>query len=149
LAPDSETQDGSGAVEEQNKRFLQAVSYLIEWVKHIITIGSALMVLSVALLKDVVKEAQPPATYLIASLLVLFYLSMLVSIWLALRFVRSAATCVLTRAAVIGTGDQLNSLQLSLKRLQWLFLISLAFFAVLALCALLSWALGVAGGTEH
>ena len=33
-------------VEQRNKRFLQAVSYLIEWAKHIITLGSALMVLA-------------------------------------------------------------------------------------------------------
>lgn len=137
--PDAQTSQA----EEHNKRFLQAVSYLIEWAKHIITIGSALMVLSVALLKDIVKEAQRPMSFVIASLLVLSYLSMLGSIWLALRFVRFAATCVLTRTPIIGGSDELVSLQERLTRLQRLFLVSLGLFSTLALCALLSWALGL------
>lgn len=140
MPTDAET--NANSVEEYNKRFLQAVSYFIEWAKHIITIGSALMVLSVALLKDIVKNAQPPISYVIACLLVLSYLSMLCAIWLALRLVRFAATCVLTKAPQIGTGDELARLQDHLKRVQRLFLVSLMLFSGLALCALLSWAFG-------
>jgi hypothetical protein len=131
-----------GLVEELNKRFLQATSYLIEWAKHIITIGSALMLLSVALLKDIVRDAGPPLSYIIAGLLVLSYLSMLGAIWQALRFVRSAASYILTAAPRIGTPEKLDSLRARLKRVQVLFLLSLSLFAVLALCSLLTWALG-------
>jgi hypothetical protein len=132
------------SADEHNKRFLQAVSYLIEWGKHIITLGTALMVLSVALLKDVVRDARAPISYLFACLLVLFYLSMLGAIWRALSFVRLAARCVLTAAPRIGTGEELASLQGSLKGVQRLFLSSLTFFSGLALCALLAWAFGLA-----
>ena len=135
---DSET----NFAEEYNKRFLQAVSYLIEWAKHIITIGSALMLLSIALLKDVVKQAQRPMSFVIASLLVLSFLSMLGSISLALGLVRFSATCVLTPARIIGKREELTSLQDRLKRLQWLFLVSVVLFSALALSALLSWTFG-------
>jgi hypothetical protein len=137
------------STEEHNKRVLQAVSYLIEWAKHIITIGSALMILSVGLLKDIVKEAQPPISYVIACLLVLSHLSMLGAIWMALRLVRYASTCVLTMNDEIGNGDELTSLQKRLKRVQQPFLASLMFFSGLALCVLLAWALGLAGSVSH
>lgn len=140
MARDSESE--SNSVEQYNKRFLQAVSYLIEWAKHIITIGSALMLLSVALLKDIVKEAHAPFSYLIASLLVLSYLSMISAIWLALRLVRCAASSVLTDEPRIGVGSELADLERSLKHTQRLFLVSLMFFSGLALCALLAWARG-------
>ena len=129
-------------VEQRNKRFLQAVSYLIEWAKHIITLGSALMVLGIALLKDLVRNARPPFSYLIAGLLVLSYLSMLGAIWLALRLVRYSASTVLTMAPHIVTSNKLASLQAHLNRVQMVFLIGLMFFSFLALSALLSWAFG-------
>jgi hypothetical protein len=129
--------DGEG----HGSRFIQAVSYLIEWAKHIITIASALMILSIAILKDIVRGADPPVSYIIVGLLILFYLGMLTSIWLALRFVRQAATCVLTRGA-LGTPKEVDELQASLEHLQTLFLISLVFFSLLALFSLLSWAEG-------
>jgi hypothetical protein len=146
LATDEEAD--ADLVEQHNKRFLQAVSYFIEWAKHIITIGSALMLLSVALLKDIVRDAHAPVSYAIAGLLVLSYLSMLGTIWLALRFVRFAASCVLTTASQIVTTKKLNELRTSLDRVQTLFLVSLAFFAALALCALLAWAFGLASSAS-
>lgn len=141
----NDTEGESNSLEQYNKRFLQAVSYLIEWAKHIITIGSALMLLSVALLKDIVKEAHPPISYVIASLLVLSYLSMISAIWLALGLVRFAASAVLTDAPRIGVGSELADLERRLKRVQLLFLMSLMFFSGLSLCALLAWAFGLAG----
>lgn len=137
----------SSVVEELNRRFLQAISYFIEWAKHIITIGSALMLLSVALLRDIVRDAQIPIPYIIASLLVLSYLSMLGAIWLALRLVRFAAGCVLTTKTQIVTGDKLTSLKSRLDRVQMLFLVSLTFFSGLALCALLTWSFWLDGST--
>ena len=142
-------ENDSHLVEERNKRFIQAVSYFIEWAKHIITIGSALMLLSVALLKDIVREAQAPASYVIAGLLVLSYLSMLVAIWLALRLVRFAASSMLTMAPQIVTVHKLNGLQSRLDRVQILFLVSLTFFSGLALCALLTWAFRATGPVSH
>ena len=146
---DEDDEDDSHLVEERNKRFIQAVSYFIEWAKHIITIGSALMLLSVALLKDIVREAQAPASYVIAGLLVLSYLSMLVAIWLALRLVRFAASSMLTMAPQIVTVHKLNGLQSRLDRVQILFLVSLTFFSGLALCALLTWAFRATGPVSH
>jgi hypothetical protein len=145
----NDTDTDSNSDQEHNKRFLQAVSYLIEWAKHIITIGSALMLLSVALLKDIVKEAHAPISYIIAFLLVLSYLSMISAIWLALRLVRLAASSVLADEPRIGIGSELAELELSLRRVQSLFLVSLMFFSGLALCALLAWAFGLAGSASH
>ena len=47
-------------IEEYNKRILQAVAYLIEWAKHIITISAALLVLSATIVKDLAKDARAP-----------------------------------------------------------------------------------------
>ncbi len=83
--------------DEQNKRVLQAVAYLIEWAKHIVTAAAALMVLGATLLKDLAKDLTPTVSIVLAVTLILFYLSMLASVTLALKLVRQCANVVLTR----------------------------------------------------
>lgn len=125
---------------EHNSRVLQAVAYLIEWAKHIITLGAALMVLSVTFIKDLAKGTHPPVSYILVVCLLSFYLSMLVAIWLALRLIRYAASTVLTTAVHLGSGSELGALQDHLRLTQRIFLLSLAFFAAVALAVLLAWA---------
>ena len=126
--------------QEQNRRFLQAVSYLIEWAKHIMTLAAALMVLSVTFLKDLAKDTRPPLSYILLGALVAFYALMLTAVWFALRLVRHAASHVLTNDEFLGTGDALHDLKSLLERTQRVFLGSLMFFALLAVCVLGAWA---------
>jgi len=132
--------DGNGPV-DLNARFLQAVAYLIEWVKHIVTIGSALMVLSAAFLKDLVRGVGPPYSYVIAVLLVLSYSAMLRALWFCLAFIRRASRAVLTAERAIGSGEDLQDLKGHLDRAQGWFLASVGFFAGLVVTSLLAWAL--------
>ena len=135
--------DAPSDVDTRNNRVLQAVSYLIEWAKHIITLGAALMVLSVTLLKDLAQNSHPPTSYIIIACMVLFYLCMLLAVWLSLRLIRSAARIVLTNAEQLGTGSELGELQKHLNITQRVFLMSLAFFSLGALSVLVGWAFGV------
>jgi hypothetical protein len=123
-------------------RFLQAVSYLVEWVKHIVTIGSGLMVLSAALLKDLVKDARAPMNYVVAILLVLSYILMLLAIWRCLAFIRRVASTVLTAGAVMASGVELEKLRNVLRFAQGFFLAGFVSFALLALVALSTWSFG-------
>lgn len=123
-------------------RFLRAVSYLVEWVKHIVTIGSGLMVLGAALLKDVVKNAKTPVNYVIAGLLVLSYILMLLAIWKCLAFIRQVAATVLTAQPAIGSGEELQKLKDLLGFAQRVFLAGLACFTALAVVSLLTWVFG-------
>jgi hypothetical protein len=129
---------------DPNDRFLQGIGHLTEWAKHIITIGSALMVLGAALLKDLVKDARPPFSYVIAGLLVLSYGAMLLALWNSLAFIRRTASSVLTTADTLGSGDELNALRRLVDSAQWAFLAALALFGLLAGVALLTWAIGFA-----
>ena len=132
--------NGRPPEDEHNKRVLQAVSYLTEWSKHIITLSAALMVLGGTVVKDLVKAATPPLTYGIAFSLVLFYAMTLTAAWLALRLVRYGAKTVLTESPQIGSGDELRTLQTRLRWTQGAFLAALGLFCVLALLALFAWA---------
>lgn len=127
-----------------NQRFTGAVGYLTEWVKHIITLGSALMVLGAALLKDLVKGTQPPLSYVIAACLILSYVFMVLAVWHCLGLIRFAASCVLTAEPQLGSGRELKTLQVRLHRCQVLFLTSLLWFAALAFASVLAWAFGFA-----
>lgn len=126
--------------EEINKRLLQAVSYLIEWSKHIVTGSGALMVLTATLLKDLTRGASPPLSYVLAASVVLFYVSMTVAVWLAVGLVRQCARTVLTTAVMLGTGDDLNQLQRRLDKAQCAFLTGIVLFALASLLVLLNWA---------
>lgn len=136
-------------IEEHNKRILQAVSYLIEWAKHVITISAALLVLSATIVKDLAKDANPPISYLLASCLVLFCLSTLVGVLFALRLVRHAASTVLTTEPQIGSGSELANLQQRLHRTQRAFLASLTLFSAVVLSVVLTWALGLSHTTSQ
>lgn len=125
---------------EQNERVLQGVSYLLEWAKHIITLGAALMVLSVTFLKDLTKELLPPISYVVIGCIMAFYAVTLASIWFALKLIRIAARTVLTRAAQIGSGNELNTLQRQLRLTQAMFLLALLLFTCVAVCVLSLWA---------
>lgn len=122
---------------DSSGRFLQATSFLIEWVKHLITVASALMVLGAAILKDLVVGFEPPLGYGIAALFILSYGSMLVAVWKSLAFIRRAATAVLTTADSLGSGNDLRELQGLLKFAQRAFLAGLILFATLAATALI------------
>ena len=136
------TADQPAKVTDFSSRFLQAVNYLTEWVKLIVAIGSALMVLGAALLKDLVKGVSPPFSYVIAILLVLSYGTMLVALWKCLAFIRKVASAVLTTSETLGTGDELQDLKDLLDQAQCAFLLAFVFFALLASATLLAWALG-------
>lgn len=129
-------------VPDISARFLQAVAHLTEWVKLIVTIGSALMVLGAALLKDLVKGVSPPSSYVIAALLILSYGSMLVSLWKCLAFIRKVASSILTTADTLGSGDELGALKKVLDQAQAAFLVAFVFFALLASASLMAWAFG-------
>jgi hypothetical protein len=133
---------GEPKIPDVSGRFLQAVAHLTEWVKLIVTIGSALMVLGAALLKDLVKGVSPPLSYVIAVLLILSYSSMLVSLWKCLAFIRKVASSILTTADTLGAGDELQALKKLLDQAQAAFLVAFVFFALLASASLLAWALG-------
>jgi hypothetical protein len=128
-------------IQERNQRLLQGLSYLIEWAKHIITLGAALMVLSLTFVKDLAQDSQPPISYIVVISLVAFYLSMLAAVWHALRLIRYAARIVF--AAELGAGDDLNILQRHLRFTQGMFLASLSLFSMVALSVLIAWAFGV------
>ncbi len=130
-------------------RFLQAVEYLIEWVKHIVTIGSALMVLAIAFLKDLIGETEGPKSFFIAGLLVASYGSMLASIWKSLSLIRFAASCVLTTESQLGKGKELKQLQTLLEHAQFFFLLSFGCFSALAVLVLWIWATGREGSSGH
>jgi hypothetical protein len=140
--PTAAARDATAALEEYNRRFIQGVTYLNEWAKHVITLGSALMVLSVALLKDLAKSVQAPFSFVIAGLLGLCFFFMLLAIWRALGCVRLAASYVLTSQPLLGSGDNLSQLQDSVKKVKWCFFVSLVLFSLLAVLVLLAWALG-------
>lgn len=133
------------STEEQNKRLLQAVSYLIEWAKHVVTAAAALMVLAATFLKDLAAHTSGPVTHVMSVALVLFYLAMLGSVWLALRLVRQCANTVLTTQPQIGLGSELATLRSYLGHTQKAFVLGLASFTVVALSVLYSWALGRPG----
>jgi hypothetical protein len=118
---------------------LQAVSYLIEWAKHIITLAAALMVLSATVVKELSKDVSGPMTAVVATSLVLFYVTMLGAVWLALRLIRYGARTVLTTSPELGSGDELSFLQSHLRRTQRAFLVGLTFFCLVALSILLAW----------
>jgi len=94
------------------------------------------MVLSVTFLKDLANNLHPPLAYIIIACIGAFYLVMLTSIWFALRLIRVAARTVLTRAAQIGSGNELDTLQRHLRVTQAMFLLGLLCFAAVALCML-------------
>lgn len=123
--------------ERRNQQLLQGLSYLIEWAKHIITLGSALMVLSLAFAKDLAKQSSSLNSFLVVISLTAFYISMLAAVWLALRLIRCAARIVF--AAEPGAGDDLNLLQHHLRITQGMFLGSLSVFSLVALFVLLAW----------
>jgi hypothetical protein len=135
-------------VVDQMGRFVQGIGYLTEWVKHIVTIGSALMVLEAALLKDLVKGVGAPYSYIIASSLVLSYVAMLVALWKCLAFTRRTASSVLTSSGEMPPGDELQSLRTLLDYAQAAFLVAVALFAVMACTALVVWAVGLASSTS-
>lgn len=126
--------------EDQNKRILQGVSYLIEWAKHVVTGAAALMVLCATFLKDLGTHAASWPTHVMAVALVFFYLSMLVAVWMALKLVRQCANTVLTTAPQMGSGDDLANLKKHLVRTQRAFVAGLGCFSVVAIVILLSWA---------
>ena len=136
-------------IDEQNRRVLQAVAYLIEWAKHVVTIAAALMVLGATFLKDLAKGITPPVSYGMAVALVLFYVSMLMSVLLALKLVRQSANTVLTTQPQIGLGTELATLKNHLGRTQLAFMIGLVSFSVFALSILLTWALAPTGQSSH
>jgi hypothetical protein len=127
------------SAEEQNKRVLQAVAYLIEWAKHIVTAGAALMVLGATLLKDLAKDLSPTLSIALAVALGCFYLSMLVSVTLALRLVRQCANVVLTTQPQIGGGTELATLKSHLTKTQVAFGVGLTAFSIAALTIIVSW----------
>lgn len=128
--------------DEQNKRLLQAISYLIEWAKHVVTAAAALMVLAATFLKDLAVNVSAPVSHVMSAALVLFYVAMLLSVLLALRLVRQCANTVLTTQPQIGLGTELKALRSHLGHTQTAFFVGLASFSVVALSVLLSWALG-------
>ncbi len=123
-------------------RFKQGVGYLTEWTKHIITIASAILVLSVTVLKDIVHQASPALTTGILISLAIGLVLLLASVWCALVLVRTCASVVFSRAVEIGSGEDLDRLQSRLKLTQRLFFAGLVVFAVLVLLALASWKSG-------
>lgn len=141
---DAETKSREAAAERLEDRledrFVKAMGQLTEWVKHIVTLGSALMVLIAALLKDLLRGAQPPMSYLIAALFVLSYLFMIGAIWRCLDLIRFSMSLLLTREPELGSGDDLEKLRSRHDLSQGLFLTSLSLFAALVIAAMLGWA---------
>lgn len=125
--------------DEHNKRVLQGVAYLTEWAKHVVTIASALMVLAATLLKDLAKAVIPLASYFVATALLLFYVSMIISVMFALKLVRRCANTVITTQTQMAPGEELAALRTQLGRTQWAFVIGLGFFSIVALSILASW----------
>lgn len=123
-----------------NHRFIQMVSYFLEWVKHIITIASAIMMLSVAFLKDVVSDAELTMRWILLALLAIAFLCLLASIGTALRFISVAAGSVMTRQLIIASPRLLRNLERKLIMTQWLFWFGVMVFAIFAIAALVSWA---------
>lgn len=127
--------------EEFNARFIQMVSYFLEWAKHIITIASGIMVLSVAFLKDVVSNAELVIRWILVVFLAIAFLCLLASIGKALQFIFTAARSVLSRDSFIVKPELLEILKKMLVWTQWLFWFGIMSFAAFAICALLSWSL--------
>lgn len=122
-----------------DQRFLQAVSHLTDWSKHLMTVAAGVLVLGAALLKDVVAGAPPGFRAPLAALLALSYALLLASIWTGLAFMSYAAGTILCEAPRIGTGEELQRLQELLRRTQRLFLAGLVSFALFAGGALVGW----------
>ena len=133
--------DGLGSV-DLNDRFLRSLSYFIEWAKHILTIGSAILVLGATLLKDVVSGLRHPVAQPAAALLlVAAYVFILLAIWQALRFISTASSTVFNESEVIADGDDLLRLRRLIHRTQRYFLAGIVCFSLLAVVSLATWAL--------
>ena len=125
-------------------QFNRAAAYLIEWAKHIVTVGSALMVLGAALLQNLIIDSRAPFNYLSAGLVVLSYLAMVLALWHSLGFIRRVASSVFT-ATGVPSGDELKALRSKLDWAQRSFLAALFLFVSLVLVALVAWLLGFTG----
>jgi hypothetical protein len=137
--PQGKNEQTSQDRDSQNQRFIQGVSYLSEWAKHIITLASGILVLGVTLLKDIVRPTGVALTIGILSSLGISFTLLLISVWNALGFVRLAASSILSKAPVMGSGDELQRLQKRLNATRQFFLLGLLSFAVMALLSIVSW----------
>ncbi|MHC4621128.1 MAG: hypothetical protein ACYTEQ_25560 [Planctomycetota bacterium] len=135
------SEENREVAEDFNARFIQMVSYFLEWAKHIITIASGIMLLSVAFLKDVVSDAEFVMRWILVAFLAIAFLCLLASIGRALRFISTAAGSVMGRGSFIATPELLADLKKMLIWTQWLFWFGVLSFAAFAICALLSWSL--------
>src|SRR6185295_15542929 len=115
------------------------LNQLSEWTKHIVTIASAILVLSVTILKDVASVGSPMLAVGAIGALLISFAFLLLAVWKALRFVRSAASAILSTGAQLARGDELKDLKDLLTWTQRFFLIGLVSFAVFSLLALASW----------
>ena len=134
-------QNKTSSVADLNMRFITSISYFISWAKHIITIASAIMVISLTFLNEIVKSTDSRIRLFVIIILIIVYICFLASIWISLRFISKAASIMMTLKKNIATGDNLDELQKLIKSAQVLFLVGLICFSVMAFISLISWAL--------
>jgi hypothetical protein len=139
VTPISQSEEVVLSISDLNARFIQMVSYFIEWAKHIITISSGVLVLSVAFLKDVVSGAEHIERCVLVLLLIAAYLCLLGSINRALKYMSTAAASVLTTDLHLVRPDVLAELKNKLSWTQRLFFLGLSFFVLFSMVSLLTW----------